>query len=61
MFVPASQVITTHRAADILRMSLSSFIKRQLEDGLMADHRVGNQRSIHFCDVRSVSGCFSGK
>lgn len=45
-----NQVITTQRAADILGMSRPFFIK-QLEGGLMAHHRVGNQRRIYLRDV----------
>jgi excisionase family DNA binding protein len=48
--VPDNQVITTQRAADILGMSRPFFIK-QLEGGLMAHHRVGNQRRIYLRDV----------
>ena len=48
--VPDSQVITTQRAADILGMSRPFFIK-QLDCGLMAHHRVGNQRRIYLRDV----------
>jgi len=48
--VPDNQVITTQRAADILGMSRPFFIK-QLESGLMAHHRVGNQRRIYLRDV----------
>ena len=48
--VPDNLVITTQRAADILGMSRPFFIK-QLEGGLMAQHRVGNQRRIYLRDV----------
>lgn len=48
--VPDNQVITTQRAADILGMSRPFFIK-QLDGGLMAHHRVGNQRRIYLRDV----------
>jgi excisionase family DNA binding protein len=48
--VPDNQAITTHRAADILGMSRPFFIK-QLESGLMAHHRVGNQRRVYLRDV----------
>ena len=48
--VPDNQAITTQRAADILGMSRPFFIK-QLESGLMAHHRVGNQRRIYLRDV----------
>jgi len=48
--VPDNQAITTQRAADILGMSRPFFIK-QLEGGLMAHHRVGNQRRVYLRDV----------
>jgi excisionase family DNA binding protein len=48
--VPDNHAITTQRAADILGMSRPFFIK-QLEGGLMAHHRVGNQRRIYLRDV----------
>jgi len=48
--VPENQVVTTQRAADILGMSRPFFIK-QLQAGLMAHHRVGNQRRIYLRDV----------
>ena len=48
--VPDNQAITTQRAAEILGMSRPFFIK-QLESGLMAHHRVGNQRRIYLRDV----------
>jgi excisionase family DNA binding protein len=48
--VPDNQVLTTQRAADILGMSRPFFIK-QLEGGLMAHHRVGNQRRVYLRDV----------
>ena len=48
--VPDNQAITTQRAADILGMSRPFFIK-QLEVGLMAHHRVGNQRRVYLRDV----------
>ena len=48
--VPDNEVITTQRAADILGMSRPFFIK-QLEGGLMAHHRVGNQRRVYLRDV----------
>ena len=48
--VPDNQAITTQRAADILGMSRPFFIK-QLEGGLMAYHRVGNQRRVYLRDV----------
>jgi excisionase family DNA binding protein len=48
--VPDNQAITTQRAADILGMSRPFFIK-QLEGGLMAHHRIGNQRRVYLRDV----------
>ena len=50
MLVPDNQAITTQRAADILGMSRPFFIKK-LESGLMAHHRVGNQRRVYVRDV----------
>ena len=52
--VPDNQAITTQRAADILGMSRPFFIK-QLEGGLMAHHRVGNQRRIYLRDVLELA------
>ena len=52
--VPDNQAITTQRAADILGMSRPFFIK-QLEAGLMAHHRVGNQRRVYLRDVLAFS------
>lgn len=48
--IPDSQVVTTQRAADILGMSRPFFIKL-LETGVMAYHRVGNQRRVYLKDV----------
>ena len=48
--IPNNQAITTQRAADILGMSRPFFIK-QLESGLMAHHRIGNQRRVFLRDV----------
>jgi excisionase family DNA binding protein len=48
--VPDNQAITTQRAADILGVSRPFFVK-QLEAGLMAHHRVGNQRRVYLRDV----------
>jgi excisionase family DNA binding protein len=48
--LPDNQAITTQRAADILGMSRPFFIK-QLDGGLMAHHRVGNQRRVYLRDV----------
>ena len=48
--IPDNQAITTQRAADILGVSRPFFIK-QLESGLMAHHRVGNQRRVYLRDV----------
>lgn len=48
--VPDNQVVTTQRAADILGMSRPFFIKL-LEKGVMAHHRIGNQRRVYLRDV----------
>ncbi len=48
--IPDNQAITTQRAANILGMSRPFFIK-QLESGLMAHHRIGNQRRVYLRDV----------
>ena len=48
--VPDNQVVTTQRAATILGMSRPFFIKL-LETGVMAHHRVGNQRRVYLGDV----------
>lgn len=48
--IPDNRAITTQQAADILGMSRPFFIK-QLESGLMAHHRVGNQRRVYLRDV----------
>lgn len=48
--VPDNQVVTTQRAATILGMSRPFFIKL-LEAGVMAHHRVGNQRRVYLRDV----------
>jgi excisionase family DNA binding protein len=48
--VSEDQAVTTQRAADILGMSRPFFIK-QLETGVMAYHRVGNQRRVLLSDV----------
>ncbi len=48
--VPDKQVVTTQRAADLLGMSRPFFIKL-LETGVMAHHRVGNQRRVYLRDV----------
>jgi excisionase family DNA binding protein len=48
--IPDNQAITTQRAADILGMSRPFFIK-QLESGIMAHHRIGNQRRVYIRDV----------
>jgi excisionase family DNA binding protein len=52
--VPDNQVVTTQRAAEILGMSRPFFIKL-LEAGVMAHHRVGNQRRIYLKDVLSYA------
>lgn len=48
--VPDNQVVTTQRAADVLGMSRPFFIKL-LDSGVMAHHRVGNQRRVYLHDV----------
>ena len=48
--VPDNQVITTQRAADTLGIS-RPFLIKQLDAGLMAYHRVGNQRRVYLRDV----------
>ncbi len=48
--VPDSQMVTTQRAADLLGMSRPFFIKL-LDSGVMAHHRVGNQRRVALRDV----------
>ena len=48
--VPDNQVVTTQRAATILGMSRPFFIKL-LEAGVMAHHRIGNQRRVYLQDV----------
>ena len=48
--LPDNQVVTTQRAADLLGMSRPFFIKL-LETGIMAHHRVGNQRRVYLRDV----------
>jgi excisionase family DNA binding protein len=48
--VPDKQVVTTQRAADLLGMSRPFFVKL-LEAGVMAHHRVGNQRRVYLKDV----------
>jgi excisionase family DNA binding protein len=52
--IPDNQAITTQRAADFLGMSRPFFIK-QLESGLMAHHRVGNQRRVYLRDVLEIA------
>ena len=52
--VPDNQVVTTQRAAVILGMSRPFFIKL-LEAGVMAHHRVGNQRRVYLRDVLSFA------
>lgn len=48
--VPDKQVVTTQRAADLLGMSRPFFVKL-LQAGVMAHHRVGNQRRVYLKDV----------
>ena len=47
---PDKQVVTTQRAADLLGMSRPFFVKL-LQAGVMAHHRVGNQRRVYLKDV----------
>jgi excisionase family DNA binding protein len=48
--VPDNQAVTTQRAADLLGMSRPFFVKL-LETGVMAFHRIGNQRRVYLRDV----------
>jgi excisionase family DNA binding protein len=48
--VPDNQAITTQHAANLLGMSRPFFIKL-LDTGVMAHHRVGNQRRVYLRDV----------
>jgi excisionase family DNA binding protein len=48
--VPDKQVVTTQRAADLLGMSRPFFVKL-LQAGVMAHHRVCNQRRVYLGDV----------
>jgi excisionase family DNA binding protein len=48
--IPDKQVVTTQRAADLLGMSRPFFVKL-LQAGVMAHHRVGNQRRVYLKDV----------
>jgi len=48
--IPDNQAVTTQRAAQILGMSRPFFIKL-LDAGVMAHHRVGNQRRVYLNDV----------
>jgi excisionase family DNA binding protein len=48
--IPDNQAVTTQRAADILGMSRPFFIKL-LDAGVMAHHRVGNQRRVYLREV----------
>ena len=48
--LPDRQVLTTQRAADILGVS-RPFLVKLLESGVMAHHRVGNQRRVYLRDV----------
>ncbi|SRR5258708_5521775 len=48
--ISESKAVSTQRAADILGMSRPFFVKL-LETGMMAYHRVGNQRRVLLSDV----------
>ena len=48
--LPDRQVLTTQRAADILGVS-RPFLVKLLESGVMAHHRVGNQRRVYLREV----------
>jgi excisionase family DNA binding protein len=48
--LPDKQVLTTQRAADILGVS-RPFLVKLLDTGVMAHHRVGNQRRVYLRDV----------
>lgn len=48
--IPDGQVVTTQRAADLLGISRPFFIK-MLDTGVMAHHRVGNQRRVYLHEV----------
>ena len=48
--LPDRQVLTTQRAADFLGVS-RPFLVKLLESGVMAHHRVGNQRRVYLRDV----------
>ena len=52
--VPDNQVVTTQRAATILGMS-RPFLIKLLEAGVMAHHRIGNQRRVYLQDLLSYA------
>jgi len=52
--VPDNQAVTTQQAADMLGMSRPSLVKL-LESGIIAYHRVGNQRRLALRDVREFA------
>jgi excisionase family DNA binding protein len=47
-------MVTTQQAADIMGVSRPFFIKL-LESGVMAHHRVGNQRRVSLRDVQEFA------
>jgi excisionase family DNA binding protein len=52
--VPDCQVVTTQRAADILGMS-RPFLVNLLESGVIAYHKVGNQRRVTLRNVQEFA------
>lgn len=52
--LPEDRAVTTQRAADLLGMSRPFFV-RLLEGGVMAHHRLGNQRRVYLRDVLEFS------
>lgn len=52
--VPDNQAVTTQQAADMLGMSRPTLVKL-LESGIVAYHRVGNQRRLILRDVREFA------
>jgi len=52
--LPEDEVVTTQLAADLLGVSRPFFVKL-LDTGLMAHHRVGNQRRVYLRDVQEFA------
>lgn len=52
--LPENKMVTTQQAADIMGVSRPFFIKL-LESGVMAHHRVGNQRRVSLRDVQEFA------